>query len=58
MQVGLPPAQLWTVDDVFGGWAAAQSRFFDAGQILDRIQEELGRRRVEQRQVAQAKKAT
>ncbi|KAJ9512672.1 hypothetical protein QJQ45_018824 [Haematococcus lacustris] len=53
-QVGLPPAKLWSVDQLFGGWAAAQSRFFDAGGILDVIQEEVGRKRVEQRKVAQA----
>jgi hypothetical protein len=39
LQLGLPASKLWTVDDVFGGWAAAQSRFFDAGAILDVIQE-------------------
>lgn len=30
-QLGLPPAKLWSVDQVFGGWAMAQERFFDAG---------------------------
>ncbi len=54
-QVGLPPAKLWSVEDVFGGWDAAQARFFDAGTILDQIQEELGRRRASGRMVAQAK---
>jgi ABC-type sulfate transport system substrate-binding protein len=39
LQLGLPPAKLWTVDEVFGGWAAAQARFFDAGAVLDVIQE-------------------
>jgi len=55
-QTGLPPAKLWDVDTVFGGWAKAQSRFFNSKMILDGIQEEIGRRRVEQRKVAKAQK--
>ena len=38
MQTDLPPAKLWDVDSVFGGWTIAQSRFFDAKKILDGIQ--------------------
>eukprot|EP00195_Chlamydomonas_chlamydogama_P009412 CAMPEP_0202890210 /NCGR_PEP_ID=MMETSP1392-20130828/709_1 /ASSEMBLY_ACC=CAM_ASM_000868 /TAXON_ID=225041 /ORGANISM="Chlamydomonas chlamydogama, Strain SAG 11-48b" /LENGTH=428 /DNA_ID=CAMNT_0049573747 /DNA_START=132 /DNA_END=1418 /DNA_ORIENTATION=+ len=55
-QVGLPPSKLWNVDKVFGSWDKAQAKFFDAGQILDKIQEAVGKRRVEQRRVAVAKK--
>lgn len=29
-----------------GGWAAAQRKFFDAGMILDRMQSEVGARRM------------
>lgn len=31
--MGQPPARLWSVDHAFGGWAAAQARFFDAGKV-------------------------
>ncbi|KAG1657790.1 hypothetical protein FOA52_008180 [Chlamydomonas sp. UWO 241] len=48
----MPPTKLWNVDKVFGSWDKAQAKFFDAGQVLDRIQEAIGRRRVEQRTVA------
>uniref|UniRef100_A0A7S0WZ40 Sulfate-binding protein n=1 Tax=Chlamydomonas leiostraca TaxID=1034604 RepID=A0A7S0WZ40_9CHLO len=54
-QLGLPPAKMWSVDQVFGGWAAAQARFFDAGKVLDIIQEKLGRKRQENRMVATKK---
>ncbi|KIY99437.1 Sulfate-binding protein Flags: Precursor [Monoraphidium neglectum] len=38
--------QMWNVEDALGGWAAAQRKFFDAGRILDRIQSEVGARRL------------
>ena len=38
MQADLPPAKLWDVDTVFGGWSKAQSRFFDSKMVLDGIQ--------------------
>jgi hypothetical protein len=38
IQADMPPANLWSVDDVFGGWAKAQAKFFDAKKILDNIQ--------------------
>jgi hypothetical protein len=38
---------MWGVEQALGGWAAAQRKFFDAGQILDRIQSEVGARRME-----------
>jgi sulfate transport system substrate-binding protein len=31
------PIQLFTVDDVFGGWRAAQKRHFDDGGEFDKI---------------------
>jgi sulfate transport system substrate-binding protein len=31
------PVQLFSVDDVFGGWRAAQKRFFDDGGEFDKI---------------------
>lgn len=45
----MPPVKLWSVDRELGGWAAAQVKFFDAGQILDEIQADVGARRMEQR---------
>jgi hypothetical protein len=44
------PVRLWSVEDALGGWAVAQRKFFDAGCILDRIQAEVGARRMAQRQ--------
>lgn len=41
--------KLWTVDKELKGWAAAQRKFFDAGQILDQIQADVGARRMEER---------
>lgn len=38
---------MWNVEASLGGWGAAQRKFFDAGQVLDRIQSEVGARRVE-----------
>ena len=38
--------KLWNVEQALGGWAAAQRKFFDAGMILDRIQSEVGARRM------------
>jgi hypothetical protein len=35
---------------------AQQAKFFDAGQILDHIQETVGKKRVSERRVAVAKK--
>jgi hypothetical protein len=46
MQAGRKAAKLWDVDAALGGWRAVQSKFFDAGRILDRIQSEVGARRV------------
>ncbi|MFO0987415.1 MAG: sulfate ABC transporter substrate-binding protein [Alphaproteobacteria bacterium] len=34
---------LFTIDDVFGGWAAAQKKHFDEGGIFDRIYKAKGR---------------
>jgi sulfate transport system substrate-binding protein len=31
------PIKLFTVDDVFGGWRAAQKRHFDDGGEFDKI---------------------
>jgi ABC-type sulfate transport system substrate-binding protein len=46
---GQPNIKLWTVDKELGGWAAAQRRFFDAGQVLDEIQADVGARKMEAR---------
>jgi hypothetical protein len=46
-QVNQKPVKMWGVEQALGGWAAAQRKFFDAGQILDRIQSEVGARRME-----------
>ncbi|GBF96023.1 hypothetical protein Rsub_08838 [Raphidocelis subcapitata] len=43
---GQRSVKLWNVEDALGGWSAAQKKFFDAGQILDRIQSEVGARRM------------
>jgi sulfate/thiosulfate-binding protein len=32
-----PEVALFTIDDVFGGWAAAQKKHFDEGGVFDRI---------------------
>ncbi|GIL85079.1 hypothetical protein Vretimale_9890 [Volvox reticuliferus] len=53
-QTGLPPAQLWQVDKELGGWAKAQAEFFDAGAILDKIQSDVGKKRVVKQQAAAA----
>lgn len=37
---------MWNVEDALGGWVAAQRKFFDSGKVLDRIQSEVGARRV------------
>ncbi len=55
-QVDLPPASLWNVEKVFGSWDKAQARFFDAGKILDHIQEAIGKRRQTEKKVIVAKK--
>jgi sulfate/thiosulfate-binding protein len=36
------PAKLLTVTDDFGGWPAAQAKFFDEGALVPTIQEETG----------------
>lgn len=46
-QAGQRPVKMWNVESSLGGWGAAQHKFFDAGQVLDRIQSEVGARRVE-----------
>eukprot|EP00882_Tetradesmus_deserticola_P032409 GHRQ01036780.1.p1 GENE.GHRQ01036780.1~~GHRQ01036780.1.p1 ORF type:complete len:150 (-),score=41.02 GHRQ01036780.1:190-639(-) len=46
---GQPKIKVWTVDRELGGWAAAQRRFFDAGQVLDEIQADVGARKMEAR---------
>jgi sulfate transport system substrate-binding protein len=33
----LPPISLFTIDEVFGGWARAQPRFFDDNGVFDQI---------------------
>lgn len=38
--------KMWTVDKELGGWAAAQRKFFDAGQVLDEIQSDVGARKM------------
>lgn len=35
-----PTIQLFTVDEVFGGWAKAQKTHFDSGGVFDKIQQE------------------
>lgn len=45
-QAGQPPVKLWDVERALGGWPAAQRKFFDAGQVLDRIQAEVGAKRL------------
>lgn len=55
-QDGLPPATLWNVEKQFGSWDKAQARFFDAGQVLDHIQEAIGKRRQTEKKVIVAKK--
>ena len=32
-----PKQTLFTIDDVFGGWKAAQKAHFDDGGVFDRI---------------------
>ena len=32
-----PKVQLFTIDEVFGGWAKAQKTHFDDGGVFDRI---------------------
>ena len=39
-----PQLQLLTVDKDFGGWAAAQSKYFGDGGVFDRIQASKGRK--------------
>ncbi len=56
LQAGLPPTRLWQVDQELGGWAKAQSKFFDAGAILDELQAELGRKRMEARRAAEKRR--
>eukprot|EP00775_Hariotina_reticulata_P005802 gene5802-6042_t len=46
---GQAQVKMWTVDQQLGGWAAAQKKFFDAGQILDEIQVDVGARRMQAR---------
>nr|QKY15135.1 sulfate binding protein, component of chloroplast transporter (sulP) [Polytomella parva] len=43
----MPQAALWSVDEELGGWHAAQKKFFDHNKILDVLQTEVGRLRVE-----------
>jgi sulfate/thiosulfate transport system substrate-binding protein len=43
---GQPPVKLWTVDELLHGWPAAQRKFFDAGEVLDEIQADVGARRM------------
>lgn len=40
----LPAIRLFTVDERFGGWAAAQKTHFADGGVFDRVQSERGRR--------------
>lgn len=47
--IGQPQIKLWTVDKELKGWAAAQHKFFDAGEILDQIQADVGARKMEAR---------
>jgi ABC-type sulfate transport system substrate-binding protein len=49
---GQPSIKMWTVDKELGGWAAAQRRFFDAGQVLDEIQADVGARKMEARKAS------
>jgi ABC-type sulfate transport system substrate-binding protein len=46
--------KLWTVEKELGGWTAAQRKLFDAGQVLDVIQAEVGARRMEERRAGKA----
>lgn len=46
---GQPSVKVWTVDKELRGWPAAQEKFFDAGQILDQIQADVGARKLEAR---------
>ncbi|WIA17546.1 hypothetical protein OEZ85_014375 [Tetradesmus obliquus] len=46
---GQPQIKMWTVDKELGGWGSAQRRFFDAGEILDQIQADVGARKAEAR---------
>lgn len=48
-QQGQPSIKTWTVDKELKGWSAAQKKFFDAGQILDEIQADVGARKLEAR---------
>lgn len=45
-QAGSKAVKLWNVEDALGGWGPAQAKFFDAGCILDKIQSEVGARRM------------
>lgn len=38
-----PQVALFTIDEVFGGWAAAQKKHFDEGGVFDRIYRAKGR---------------
>ena len=38
-----PKVNLFTIDDVFGGWAAAQKKHFAEGGVFDRIYKAKGR---------------
>ena len=33
----LPPIPLFTIDEIFGGWAKAQEAFFAEGALFDQI---------------------
>jgi ABC-type sulfate transport system substrate-binding protein len=49
---GQPSIKMWTVDKELGGWSAAQRKFFDAGQVLDEIQADVGARKMEARKAS------
>jgi len=36
-QAELPPLKLFTIDEVFGGWGAAQKQFFGDGGVFDQL---------------------
>lgn len=44
---GQKAIKMWDVEGSLGGWSSSQKKCFDAGQILDRNQSEMGARRME-----------
>mmetsp|Transcript_17073 Transcript_17073/g.51010 ORF Transcript_17073/g.51010 Transcript_17073/m.51010 type:complete len:512 (-) Transcript_17073:211-1746(-) len=50
----MPPVKTeWSVEKMLGGWHAAQTKFFDEAAVLDKIQNEVGRLKMDQRQADQ-----